>query len=177
MIRIAGGRWRGRRLLVPPDARPTTGLVRKAAFDILGKDIEGARVLDAAAGSGAYGLEALSRGASAATFVESDPSALAVLRRNVADLGARGVAVIEAMRVADFCVRRAPSVRFDAIFFDPPFGGESGGDLAALLDLRERGGTLFFECGREQALLVSPEPTEVRRYGSSRLVVFRAAAS
>ena len=72
MLRITGGDWRGRRLDVPPGIRPTTELARKAAFDILGEAIRGARVLDACAGSGAYGLEALSRGAAHATFVEAD---------------------------------------------------------------------------------------------------------
>jgi len=179
VIRIGGGLWRGRRLRVPPHARPSTGLVRKAAFDILGADIEGARVLDAAAGSGAYGLEAISRGASAATFVESEPSAVAVLRRNVEDLGAGSRSSIEATRVADFCTRRKRSGRggFDVIFFDPPFGGEWEADLPALLELRMYGGVLLLECGRESAPLAVPEPSETRRYGSARLLVFRAPRS
>ena len=62
MVRLTGGAWRGRRLEVPEGIRPTTELARKATFDILGDAIRGARVLDACAGSGAYGLEALSRG-------------------------------------------------------------------------------------------------------------------
>lgn len=83
MVRITGGVFKGRRLAVPPGIRPTTELARKAAFDILGDAINGARVLDAAAGSGAYGLEALSRGAAHVTFVESDREVLESLRKNI----------------------------------------------------------------------------------------------
>src|SRR5258708_24938863 len=83
MVRIAGGVFKGRRLEVPPGIRPSTELARKAAFDILGDEVLGARVLDAAAGSGAYGLEALSRGATYVTFVESDRKVLAVLEKNI----------------------------------------------------------------------------------------------
>src|SRR5712692_3762148 len=83
MVRITGGVFRGRRLEVPPGIRPSTELARKAAFDILGDAVQGARVLDAAAGSGAYGLEALSRGASHVTFVESDQRVLDVLGKNI----------------------------------------------------------------------------------------------
>ena len=72
MVRVTAGIWRGRRLVTSRGIRPTTELARKAAFDILGDAVVGARVLDACAGSGAYGLEALSRGAAHATFVEAD---------------------------------------------------------------------------------------------------------
>ncbi len=102
MVRITGGTWRGRRLEVPRGVRPTTELARKAAFDILGEAIRGARVLDACAGSGAYGLEALSRGAAHATFVEADREAAGVLRENVERLGASAVSVIEVMSVDRF---------------------------------------------------------------------------
>ncbi|MDL1952428.1 hypothetical protein FBQ97_21840 [Acidobacteria bacterium ACD] len=73
MIRLTGGSLRGRCLKVPAGIRPTTGWTRKAAFDLVGDAVRGARVLDAAAGSGAYGIEALSRGAVEATFVEREP--------------------------------------------------------------------------------------------------------
>ena len=89
MVRITGGdvaRADGSRSR--DGIRPTTELARKAAFDILGGAIRGARVLDACAGSGAYGLEALSRGAAHATFVEADRKVAEVLRGNVERLGA-----------------------------------------------------------------------------------------
>src|SRR6185295_5984670 len=88
-LRIVAGRWRGRRLVAPRgrDTRPTSDRVREALFSILGP-LEGERVLDLFAGSGALGLEALSRGAASATLVERAPAALRALRDNVADLGA-----------------------------------------------------------------------------------------
>lgn len=102
MVRITGGTWRGRRLEVPSGIRPTTELARKAAFDILGDAVLGARVLDACAGSGAYGLEALSRGATHATFVEADREVARILRGNVERLGASGAAIVEVMSVGRF---------------------------------------------------------------------------
>ena len=96
-MRIVGGRHRGRRLLAPPGdtVRPTSDRAREALFNILshgrlaagGVPLAGAAVLDAFAGTGALGLEALSRGAAEAVFIERDPEAIAVLRRNVAALG------------------------------------------------------------------------------------------
>jgi 16S rRNA (guanine966-N2)-methyltransferase len=102
VVRITGGEWRGRKLEVPEGIRPTTELARKAAFDILGEAIRGARVLDACAGSGAYGLEALSRGAAHATFVEADRKVVEVLRGNVERLGAAATSRLEVMSVGRF---------------------------------------------------------------------------
>src|SRR2546423_9443595 len=87
-LRIVAGKWGGRRLRTPRgrDTRPTADRVREALFSILGP-LDGARVLDLFAGSGALGLEALSRGAGSATFVQRAPAALRALRDNVADLG------------------------------------------------------------------------------------------
>src|SRR6185437_15178113 len=96
-MRIIAGAWRGRTLTAPPGTgtRPTSDRVRQALFDMLlhapwgGRDLlEDASVLDAFAGTGALGLEALSRGAARATFIEHDRAALATLRRNIADCGA-----------------------------------------------------------------------------------------
>src|SRR5471030_463446 len=102
MVRISAGSLRGRRLEVPEGIRPTTELARKAAFDILGHAIVGASVLDACAGSGAYGLEAISRGAAHATFVEADREVARVLRKNVERLGAGERASVEETTVARF---------------------------------------------------------------------------
>jgi 16S rRNA G966 N2-methylase RsmD len=102
VVRLTAGIWRGRKLAIPPGIRPTTELARKAAFDILGDAIRGARVLDACAGSGAYGLEALSRGAAHATFVEADRGVARTLRGNVERVGARERASVEVTTVARF---------------------------------------------------------------------------
>lgn len=190
MVRLTAGSWRGRRLEVPEGVRPTTELARKAAFDILGDAIHGARVLDACAGSGAYGLEALSRGAEHATFVESDRKVARALRGNVEALGAGARARVEEMSVARFSLNgeerravirapRTPSAEprrasFDVIFHDPPFDENSESDLQLLLSLVSTGGWLFHERGDD--LVYRPaglDPADRRRYGTTRFLVFR----
>ena len=91
-MRVVAGLYRGRRLQAPPgrSTRPTSDRVREALFSILGPAVEGARVLDLFAGSGALGIEALSRGAAEAVFVESDPRAAAAIRGNLKTLDASG---------------------------------------------------------------------------------------
>ena len=182
MLRITGGAWRGRKLDVPPGVRPTTELARKAAFDILGDAVRGARVLDACAGSGAYGLVALSRGAEHATFVEADRGVANVLRGNVERLGAGDKAVVHEASVARFSsrgeFRRSPgaaAVVFDVAFHDPPFKEiSSESDLQSLLALVRSGGWLFHERGDDA--VPAPDglaPVDVRRYGLTRLLIFR----
>lgn len=184
MLRVTGGEWRGRRLEVPDAIRPTTELARKAAFDILGDAIRGARVLDACAGSGAYGLEALSRGAVHATFVESNRVVAEILRGNVERLCAGERSRVEEMSVARFSLKgeeTAPLAEprpgsFDVIFHDPPFKeiSESESDLQLLLPLVCSGGWLFHERGDD--LVLAPgglAPADRRRYGTTRFLVFR----
>ncbi len=175
MLRITGGRYRGRRLEVPRGVRPTTELARKAAFDILGSRIAGASVLDACAGSGAYGLEALSRGAVRATFVERDQVAIEFLRRNIERLDVAGQASVEMRSVAVVAAlarRSGSSATFDVIFYDPPFEESSDQDLALLLRLLARGGALVHERGDGRTPDVGRAPDDVRRYGRTRLLFF-----
>ena len=170
-MRITAGSLRGRRLRVPEGIRPTTEIARKAAFDMLGEAIVGARVLDACAGSGAYGLEALSRGAAHATFVEVNHGVVEVLRGNVERLGAGEKSRIEEMSVARFSSTPTP---FDVVFHDPPFEEISESDLRLLLALVRPGGWLFHERGDDRAF--SPgglAPADRRRYGATRFLVFR----
>jgi len=123
-VRILAGRWKGRRLEVPRGARPTSGRAREALFDILQGSVLGIRVLDLYAGSGAIGLEALSRGASSAVFVETDSRAL---EANLQALGARR-AEFELLRgdarraLAKLIERRE---KFDLVFGDPPYARKS----------------------------------------------------
>src|SRR6476469_10915414 len=122
VTRIIAGRAGGRRIAVPPaGTRPTSDRVREALFSALTADpgLDGAAVLDLCAGSGALGLEALSRGAAHALFVESDRRAAAVLRRNVAGLGLPGCVVRAAPAAA---VLAAPADRsYDVVLVDPPY--------------------------------------------------------
>jgi 16S rRNA (guanine966-N2)-methyltransferase len=139
MTRIVGGAAGGRRLAVPSgrDTRPTSDRAREALFSALEArtgGLTGARVLDLYAGSGAVGLEALSRGGAAAVLVESDPRAGRVLRENVAALGLPGATVV-ARAVAAYLGESASAAGeepFDVVFADPPYA-LPGVDLAAVL--------------------------------------------
>jgi 16S rRNA (guanine966-N2)-methyltransferase len=184
-MRIVAGRWRGRRLEAPAGAgtRPTADRVRQALFDMLwhapwgGRErVEGALVLDAFAGTGALGLEALSRGAARAWFIERDRAALAVLRANLAACRA-GEA--EGRVIAGDATRppRAESA-CGLIFLDPPYGAGLPG--AALPALRRAGwvapGALCcLETGRAEDLPDLPgwEILAEREHGAARILVLR----
>jgi 16S rRNA (guanine966-N2)-methyltransferase len=134
MTRIVGGVAKGRRLAVPArGTRPTSDRAREALFSSLGGllDVAGARVLDLFAGSGAVGLEALSRGAAAVTFVESDRGACEVIRHNVETVGLDGTE-IHRRPAATYLVAGGADEPFNLVFADPPY---SFGDqpLGALL--------------------------------------------
>jgi 16S rRNA (guanine966-N2)-methyltransferase len=175
VVRITGGRLRGRRLEVPRGVRPTTELARKAAFDILGGRVAGASVLDACAGSGAYGLEALSRGAVHATFVERDRAAREILGRNIERLGVSSQVTLEGRSVAAYVAMAglgSSAARFDVVFHDPPFEESSAEDLALLLRLLARGGALVHERGDDRVPNAGRAPDDVRRYGRTRLFFF-----
>jgi 16S rRNA (guanine966-N2)-methyltransferase len=128
MTRIVAGRARGRRLAVPPrGTRPTSDRTREALFNTLATEVEldGARVLDLFAGSGAVGFEALSRGAAAAVLVESDRRAAAVVADNARTLGLPG-ATVHRGTAAGYLTRPATDepafdVAFDLVFADPPY--------------------------------------------------------
>ena len=114
-MRVVAGHWRGRPLKAPPGARPTADRVKEALFSILGDRVPGARVLDLFAGSGALGIEALSRGASEATFVDDDARAVAVIRANL-----RGAEAKVVRRDATAFLRTA-TAQYDLVFLDPPY--------------------------------------------------------
>jgi 16S rRNA (guanine966-N2)-methyltransferase len=170
-MRVIAGRWGGRRLQAPPgDAtRPTSDRVREALFSVLGDRVDGARVLDLFAGSGALGIEALSRGAAHATFVDSAPAAIRSLRANLSALG------------ADAEVRRADARRFlgaasangrhyDLVFLDPPYrlAGRLGGELAAALPaVLAPGAMVVTESDRRAPLELELELIDERRYGDT----------
>jgi 16S rRNA (guanine966-N2)-methyltransferase len=122
MIRIVGGSRRGHRLRVPPDGevRPTGDRVREAVFDVLGP-VDNLTVLDLFAGSGALGFEALSRGARTATFVDSDPRVLGVLRDNARALAFADAEVLKSDYQDALAVFAARGRSFDLLFVDPPY--------------------------------------------------------
>jgi 16S rRNA (guanine(966)-N(2))-methyltransferase RsmD len=118
-MRIVAGTHGGRRLIAPRgrDTRPTSDRVREALFSILGERVDGARVLDLFAGTGALGLEALSRGAAEATFVDRDAAAVAAVRANLEALGLR--AAVHRRDALAFL--RGGAGPFDLAFLDPPY--------------------------------------------------------
>lgn len=141
MTRIIAGRAGGRRIAVPArGTRPTSDRVREALFSALENDpgLDGARVLDLCAGSGALGLEALSRGAAHALFVESDRRAAAVLARNVADLGLGGEVRVGA---AATVLAGTAAAQFDVVLVDPPYA-VTDAEVAGWLAAAGRGGWL-----------------------------------
>ena len=138
-MRVIAGQWGGRRLQAPSgeSTRPTSDRVREALFSILAPRIEGARVLDLFAGSGALGIEALSRGAAAATFVDSAAAAIRAVRANLEALGIEAEVVrADARRFLGGA--SAAARQYDLVFLDPPYrlaatprtrpdGGAAGG--------------------------------------------------
>ena len=140
-MRVIAGAAKGRRLKVPKrgGVRPTSEYLREALFDILGSSIRDANFLDLYAGSGAVGIEALSRGAAEVVFLEQDPTCLQVLRENVEMTGLRNRRVVagDVLRALPRLIRQGG--KFDIIFVDPPYGT----DLAMrTLDVLARGDLL-----------------------------------
>jgi 16S rRNA (guanine(966)-N(2))-methyltransferase RsmD len=170
-MRIVGGAWGGRRLKAPPgDAtRPTSDRVREALFSILGARVEGARVLDLFAGSGALGLEALSRGASEATFVDSAAAPVKALQANLATLG--GEAEVRRQDALRFLGSARDQARvYDLVFLDPPYrlatrlGGRLSEELPHVL---APGATVVTESDRRDPLDLDLPISDERRYGDT----------
>lgn len=126
MIQISGGQWKGRSLHIPAgsETRPTSNKVRQALFNSLQMVTEDARVLDLFAGSGGIGLEALSRGAREAVFVDQSRAATQVIRKNVGILGCSAQIEIQEMAVRKYLKEGAIASKFDLIFADPPYALE-----------------------------------------------------
>lgn len=162
-LRIIGGQWRGRKLGFPDvdGLRPTGDRIRETLFNWLAPDIRGARCLDLFAGSGALGLEALSRGAGASLLVERDAKAAAQLRANLALLKADQGSLINADALT-LLQQGNSATPFDVVFVDPPFQLNL---WQAVVDALETGGWLadeaivYIESGRESAYQVPPNWT------------------
>jgi 16S rRNA (guanine966-N2)-methyltransferase len=133
-VRIIGGGWRGRRVSFPaiPGLRPTPDRVRETLFNWLQQAIAGARCLDLFAGSGALGLEALSRGASETVFVEQAQLAARTLQEQLIRLGGARRGQVAEMGAARYL--RSPPKPFDIVFLDPPFGRDALAEYVPLLD-------------------------------------------
>lgn len=176
-MRVIAGQYGGRSLVAPRGraVRPTSDRVREALFSILGP-LDGEHALDLFAGSGALGIEALSRGASQATFVDAAASAITAVRRNLDALGIEAeVHRVPALRFLEGA--RAAAAQYDLVFLDPPYrqadalGGELGPALAAVLAPSAR---VVAESDRRAPLELEPLTLRTeRRYGDTLIRVYR----
>jgi 16S rRNA (guanine966-N2)-methyltransferase len=170
-MRVIAGRWGGRRLQAPPGegTRPTSDRVREALFSVLGARVEGARVLDLFAGSGALGIESLSRGAAEATFVDSAPASVRAVRANLAALGAEAeVRRADARRFLGSA--SAAARQYDLVFLDPPYRlvGRLERELtAALPAVLAPGAAVVVESDRRAPLELGLPLLDERRYGDT----------
>ncbi len=182
-LRIVAGEWRGRRIKVPSGGvRPTADRVREAWMSIVRPEIDGARVLDLCAGTGALGLEALSRGAAHCDFVEQDAAVLKVLKENIAALGAEGRATIHKVEAMAFLegagpfTFHVPPSTFGLSFADPPYHEGLSEKLAARW-LRAPFATIF---GVEhEATTTLPragegQQADRRAYGDTAITIYRS---
>jgi 16S rRNA (guanine(966)-N(2))-methyltransferase RsmD len=170
-MRVVAGRYGGRRLVAPPGSatRPTSDRVREALFSVLGGSVQDARVLDLYAGSGALGIEALSRGAASVVFVDRSPHAITAIRANLKALGIDAdVRRLEARAALRTASARADA--YDLVFLDPPYrraaelGRELSEALPAVLAPRAR---VVSESDRREPLELSLPLADERRYGDT----------
>jgi len=176
-VRVIGGRLRGRpvRTVRTPGLRPTADRVREALFNLLGDSVAGANVLDLYAGTGALAVEALSRGAVAATCVERDARVLAALSANVAALGLTADVTITRADAVTFCRRvTASGARFDVVLCDPPYATPLDPLVRELVEQPWWGRVCVIEHAAsalwpEIAGAVEPD---TRRYGDTALSLF-----
>jgi len=181
-IRIVGGSLRGRRIPVPDQGvRPTSDRTREAIFNVLGPGaVTDARVLDLYAGTGALGIEALSRGALEARFVEGNRAVARALRENLARLGLEERAAVLETDLARPAWPAGADGAFDLVFLDPPYAGDAGVRWLTLLGARpwpERGGLVVYERRKGGA---APEPPGLtiaveRTYSETTVTFYRAA--
>ena len=188
-MRIVSGRWRGRPLVAPPGqgTRPTSDRARQALFDVLvhapwAPPLEGARVVDLFAGSGALGFEALSRGATSCLFVETDEAARGAIRENADALGALGAIRVHRRDATDLGPRPASAgAAFSLAFLDPPYASDLGARALAGLrahDWLAPDAVAVFERGHDDPDPDLPcwETADVRAWGAARVLFLTPTA-
>jgi 16S rRNA (guanine966-N2)-methyltransferase len=181
-VRIIAGRFKGRRLRTPSwdGLRPTSDKLRETLFNILAARLGGARVLDGFAGTGAVGIEALSRGAGHVTFIEKDRRALALIAENLATCGVREGYTTEYGDVGSVLASAGPGPDFDLILLDPPYDIP---DIGAVLERASRrlapGGLVVLERATRREPPVPSSLTRVRdvKSGDSTLTFLVAAST
>jgi 16S rRNA (guanine(966)-N(2))-methyltransferase RsmD len=178
-VRIIAGTHRGRRIDAPPgrSTRPTSDRVRENAFNLVAPWVEGASVLDLFAGSGAMGLEALSRGAAHATFVESDREACRTINRNLDKLGLDGATVHCQDALTALRADARAGTRYDLVLLDPPykrFSSLQNAMISHLPEILAPGGLLLVETAANEEPELPLAKRTSRKYGSTRLTLFDA---
>ncbi len=170
-MRIVAGKWRGRRIEAPPgpSVRPTLDRVREAWMSILQLDLPHARVVDLFSGSGALGLEALSRGATSADFVEKDLKSIRTLKANIETLSAETLSSVHRADGISFA-ERLPEKSYDVAFADPPYKNGFAARLADLWLANPFASILSVEHDSREKL---PGATDTRRYGTSAITFYR----
>jgi pantetheine-phosphate adenylyltransferase len=187
-MRVIAGQWRARRLLGPPrgaETRPTSDRVREAVFNLLGPKVEGARVLDLFAGTGALGIEALSRGARHATFVETDRGLCQTIETNLENLEAPR----ELFTLLKRDVRRSAKLLtgpYDLVFIDPPYGHLLEREVLATLcssEVLSQGAIVVVEHAAREVVALPPAAAKVltgadtRNYGDTSVTLFTAVVA
>lgn len=195
-MRVIGGTARGRKLLSPKKRsgkfsaakpiRPTSDRVREAIFNIIGAGVAGATVLDLFAGTGALGIEALSRGAGSAVFVDVSSSAVSLIKRNIDLCGFTERSLVmkrDLARGLSFLKGKKPAAGFDLIFADPPYGRGLSAHVLIDLDRTDSaisaGGLLVVEEAAGESLPVPAgrlELSDQRRYGDTTVWFYRVRA-
>lgn len=168
-MRVISGKHRGKRLAPPADdkIRPTTDKIKETIFNVLQGEIEGARVLDLFAGSGALGIECLSRGAQEAVFADKNRLSLALVRENL-----KGIDGKYRIIAGDFLLTlRSLRDKFDLIFLDPPYDGEIGGialNKICALDILSKSGIIIYEHGSDRGIALEDAryKTRTKKMGS-----------
>jgi 16S rRNA (guanine966-N2)-methyltransferase len=182
-MRVTGGKDRGRRLATFKglDIRPTSDLVREAIFDLLGQDFSGVRALDLFAGTGSLGIEALSRGAARAVFIDESPKAIELIRKNLKLCGLEERGFILRMNLLRGWPRRHSlfQERFALVFMDPPYG--KGYSLPLLERLQkgrlvEPAALVVVQTEKREGVqegVGNLKAVKMRTYGSTRITVFK----
>lgn len=186
MLRIVGGTWGGRRIQAPPGrhTRPTPERVREALFSRLAHldAVTAVHVLDLYAGSGALGIEALSRGAAHVTFVESHARTAGLIRRNLAELAVPPAQwTVQVSKAEPFLRTARPPAPWPLVLMDPPYAGEQYArvlPLLASLPLVPTGGLIAVEAAADAALPVPDGLEQIRanRYGDTQVILLRKQA-
>jgi 16S rRNA (guanine966-N2)-methyltransferase len=175
-MRIIAGERKGHTIFAPKglETRPTSDRVRENVFNIVAPWVEGARVLDLYAGSGAMGLEALSRGAASAVFVEAEPQAIRAIERNLDKLRLTGARVARLDAITGLAQEAASGRKYDLVLADPPYSMTDYDALARYLPLvlSEDGLVVLESSAKTEPELAGLAVHSTRKYGSTRVTVF-----